>query len=119
MPQVGNDVHATVFDLGRLRVLILVDHVFVEGIGHQLLHFGLDPGGAEGRQVLPGIAVQQQFVAHQVVGDKRRGRVIREAIFGQLVLGGATRINVCDGWILRLYRFVKCHNVLPLTKEIS
>jgi hypothetical protein len=36
VPQVGQHVDAAHFELGRLRVLVLVDHVLVERLGHQL-----------------------------------------------------------------------------------
>ena len=35
VPQVRDDVHAARLDLRRLRVLVLVDHVLVGGLGHQ------------------------------------------------------------------------------------
>ncbi len=35
MPQVGQDVDATPFQFGGLRVLILVDHVLAEALRHQ------------------------------------------------------------------------------------
>ena len=68
VPQVGQHVHAAVFDLGRLRVFVLVDHVLVDAFVHQLVDFRIQPGLAEGRQVLAGVAVQHQLVVHHLVG---------------------------------------------------
>ena len=55
-------------ELGGLRVLVLVDHVLVDGEVHDLVDLGLDPGLAEGGQVLAGVAVEHQLVDHHLVG---------------------------------------------------
>ena len=68
VPQVGQHVHTAAFDLGRLRVFVLVDHVLVDALVHQLVDFRLYPGLAEGGQVLARVAVQHQLVMHHLVG---------------------------------------------------
>ncbi len=78
VPQVGEDRHAPVLDGRGLRVLVLVDHVLVDGLGHQLVGLRLHPGRDEGGQVQPGAAVEQQLVVHQLVGD-----VGRDGMLGQ------------------------------------
>jgi hypothetical protein len=50
-------VDAPPLDLGGLRVLVFVDHVFADRQRHQAHHLGLHPGLAEGGQILPRIAV--------------------------------------------------------------
>lgn len=82
VPQVGQDVDAAGLDLGRLRVLVLVDHVLVEALVHQAVHAVVGPGGAEGGQVLRRVAVEEELVAEQLV-DHLGGRVV----FGHPVLG--------------------------------
>ncbi len=71
------------FDLGRLRVLLLVDHVLVDAFVHQPMDLRLDPRLAKGRQVLPRIAVQQQLVLERGVDLGRRGFALRKLIPGQ------------------------------------
>jgi len=61
---------------------ILVDHILVETFRHQLFSFGFHPGGNESRQILSGIAIQNQFVMDQVVDDSRRGTVLWETVPG-------------------------------------
>ena len=55
---------------------------------------GSDPGRAEGRQVLPRVAVQQQLIVHQAVYFLRRGCVIRQAVFRQVLVRGRRRVDV-------------------------
>ncbi|GBE57714.1 hypothetical protein BMS3Abin01_00635 [bacterium BMS3Abin01] len=82
VPQPGDDVDAARFDIGRLRILVLVDHVLVEGLGHQPHRFRLHPGGNEGRQVQPGVAVQHQFIMDDVEGRFREHLILRHLVFG-------------------------------------
>ena len=67
--QLRDHVHAAAFDLGGLRILILVDHVLdhvlVERLGHQPVSLGLHPRRHERGQLQPGAAVQQQLVVDQ------------------------------------------------------
>ena len=58
VPEVGQDVHAARLELGRLRVLVLVDHVLVERQVHQPMDLGLEPRLAERGEVLPRVAVE-------------------------------------------------------------
>ena len=80
VPQPAEDVHAAHLELGGLRVLVLVDHVLVEALGHQLLGLRLHPGGHERGQVQAGVAVEHQLVVDDLVGD-----VGRELALGQPV----------------------------------
>ena len=87
VPEVGDDVEAAVLELCGLRVLVAVDEVLVRGLGHQLLGLRLHPGGAEGRDVEPGVPVEHQLVHDHVV---RRLRV-------HGVLGHPASRDVDDG----------------------
>jgi len=80
MPEVGEHRHAPPLQLGGLRVLVLVDQVLVEALGHQLASLRFHPGRDEGGEVQPRTAIEQQLVMDQLVGDIRRHRVLREAI---------------------------------------
>ena len=66
MPQVGQHVDAAPLDLRGLRVLVLVDHVLVDGQCHQGEKLGLGPRLAEGGQVLAGVAIEHQLVRHHL-----------------------------------------------------
>ncbi len=68
VPEVGEDVHAPLLDGRGLRVLVLVDHVLIERFRVQLGRLGLHPGRDECRQVLAGVAVQQELVVDDLVG---------------------------------------------------
>ncbi len=83
IPQVGQHVHTARFDLGCLRILLLVDHVFVDAVVHQLANFGLDPRLAERRQVLPGVAVEEQFVVKRSVNLVARSLLLGEPVSRQ------------------------------------
>ena len=76
MPQVGQDGDTAPFQLGGLRVLVLVDHVLVDTLGHQQPGLGLHPGRDEGGEVQPGAAVEQQLVVDELVGNVGRNRVV-------------------------------------------
>ena len=82
VPQVGEHVDAARLELGRLRILVLVDHVLVDGEIHDLVDLGLLPGLAERRQVLARVAVQEKFVLHDLEGV--RGQAFG---FGNLYFG--------------------------------
>ena len=70
-PQPAEHVDAALLELGRARVLVLVDHVLVERLGHQPLGLRLHPRRHERRQVQPGVAVEHQLVVHELVGGVR------------------------------------------------
>jgi hypothetical protein len=71
VPEVAEDADAPHFELGRLRVLVLVDHVLVEAGTHQLSRLGLHPCRHERGQVETGVAVQHQLIGDHLVGDVR------------------------------------------------
>ena len=62
IPQIRNHVDAPAFDLGGLRILVLVHHVLVDAFIEKTMDLRLGPCLAEGRQVLARIAVEQQLV---------------------------------------------------------
>jgi hypothetical protein len=70
-PEIGEDVDASLLDRSRLRVLVLVDHVLVEGLGVELCRLRLHPCGHERRQVLPRVPVEQELVVDHLVGGVR------------------------------------------------
>ena len=51
VPQLGKDIHASTFDLRRLRVLRLVDHVLIHVLGHHFSSVIIHPCSHESRQV--------------------------------------------------------------------
>ena len=69
VPEVGEHVHAPVLQVGRARVLVLVDHVLVERLGHQQPRLRLGPRRDERGQVEPRVAVEHQLVVDDLVGD--------------------------------------------------
>ena len=96
VPEIGDQMHAAVLDLGGLRILVLVDHVLVDRLRHQLAHFRLRPGRAEGRQILAGVAVEKQFVVHKIVDRRRSGGALREAVSRQPPVRRVGRVHVVD-----------------------
>lgn len=80
VPQVPEHSHAAPLQLGRLRVLVLVDDVLVQRFVHQPARLVVHPGGAERREVHPRDPVEQQFVVHHLVGDPREGLLLGEPI---------------------------------------
>ncbi len=79
--QVGHHADTALLDRRGGRVFVLVDHVFVERLGHQLLGLRIHPGGDERRQVQPATAVEHQLVVdeaidgigiHRLVGHAQR-----------------------------------------------
>ena len=80
MPQLGQHVDAAHFELGGLRILVLVDHVLVERLGHELARFGLHPGAAEGGEVEARAAVEDQFVVDEMVGGAGRHAVVGNGV---------------------------------------
>ncbi len=80
VPEVGEDVDAAHLDLGGLRVLVLVDHVLVEALGHEPLGLRLHPGRDERRDVEPRVPVEHQLVVDDLVGDVGRHLAVRERV---------------------------------------
>ena len=67
--QVRHHVDAAGLDLGGRGVLILVDHVLVERLGHQALGLVVHPRRHERRQVQPRVAIEHQLVVDEAVRD--------------------------------------------------
>ncbi len=80
VPEAREHVHAAQLELGRLRVLVLVDHVLVEGLGHEPVGLGLHPGRHEGGQVEPGVAVEHELVVDDLVGGVGRHAAGRQLV---------------------------------------
>ena len=104
MPQVGEHGDAAVLDLGRLRILVLVDHVLVDALVEEAMHFGFDPGLAERGEVLPRVAVEEEFVADGLVnvpgvplvlGEEFLGQRVGEVAGGEDFVGGIARGRGC------------------------
>ena len=69
--EVGEHADAALLDLGRLRVLGVVDEVHVQRRGDDPVGLGLHPGGDERREVAHGEAVEDHFLvdqAHRFLG---------------------------------------------------
>ena len=71
VPQIGQHVDAALFDGRGLRILILVDHVLVGGLVHELPDLGFDPGGAEGGEILLRVAVEDELIVDGLVDGLR------------------------------------------------
>ena len=71
-PQAREHRHAAALQLGRLGVLVLVDHVLVQALRHERAGGGLHPGRHERREVQPGVAVEHQLVVDDLVGGVGR-----------------------------------------------
>ena len=72
MPETAEDVDAAPLELRRLRILVLVDHVLVEALRHQLLGLRLHPRGHERGEIHPRVAVEHQLVVDDLVGGVGR-----------------------------------------------
>lgn len=96
MPKVCKNVNASVVNLGSLRILILIYHVFVDGIGLQLFDFVLDPSGAEHREVLTRIAVKKKLVVHQRIG-RMRFCLIKRSYLAGVVSASSSPLSVGAG----------------------
>jgi hypothetical protein len=119
VPQLGQDADAARFKLRRLRVLILVDHVLAEALGHEHVRLRLHPGGHEGRQVEAGVAVQDQLVPHHLQRGGGQHAPARHRVPGHLVVGllHIDRVDVHIG-LARLIDFpVQGHGVLQRDRE--
>ena len=87
-------LHAAHLELRGLRVLVLVDHVLVEALGHQLLGLRLHPRRHERRQVQARVAVEHQLVVDDLVGDVGRHLAVRQPVPRDL--GGLEAEERCD-----------------------
>ena len=91
VPQPAEDVDAARLDLRGLRILVLVDHVLVEALGHEPLGLRLHPRRDKRREVQAGVAVEHQLVVDDLVGDVRRHLTV-----GQLVTRNALALECED-----------------------
>ena len=80
VPEVAEDVDAAHLELRGLRVLVLVDHVLVEALRHQLLGLRLHPGGHERGDVQARVAVEHELVVDHLVGRVGRELARREGV---------------------------------------
>ena len=115
VPQPAEDVDAAHLELRGLRVLVLVDHVLVEALGHELLGLRLHPRGDERGQVQARVAVEHQLVVDDLVGD-----VGRQLALGDLVardVPALEREQRRDGQVFLLFllclRVLQRHGGLP------
>lgn len=67
VPEVGEDVDTPRLNRRGLRILVLVDHVLIECLAHEVPNFGLQPGLAKRRKVLTRIAVEDQLVGNEPI----------------------------------------------------
>ena len=111
----SQDVDATPLELRGLRVLVFVDHVLAEALSHQLLGLWLHPGGDEGSQVEPRVAVEDQLVFDQCECNGRVHGLSRQPVPGDRVLDPAVeRVEVQHGGSVGLVDLgVKRHGVDP------
>ena len=68
VPQPAQNAHAAHLELCRLRVLVLVNHVLVEALGHEPFGLGLHPRAHERRHVEARVPVEHQLVVDDLVG---------------------------------------------------
>ena len=110
VPQIGEHVHAALFDGRGLRVFILVDHVLVGGLVHELLNFRFDPGGAEGGEILLRVAVEDELIVDGLVDGLRVLLAIGELVGLALALWTSDSI-----WLVgaALSSSVLCRGMVP------
>jgi hypothetical protein len=82
--EVGEHADAALLDLGRDRILGVVDEVAVEVFGDDPLRLRLHPGGDEGGEVAPRISLEGHFLVDQPHRVERR-----HPAFGKWAIGGA------------------------------
>jgi hypothetical protein len=101
-------MHAAFFNGRSLRVFILVDHVLVGRLVHDLLDFGFDPGSAEGGEILLRVAVQDELVVDGLVDSLRVPGGLWELIgFGLSVQSFG--FNLAGGTGFELFGVVQRH----------
>ena len=88
VPKVGEHVDAARLDFGRLGILVLVDHVLVDGEVHDLVDLGLLPCLAEGGQVLAGVSVQEELVLNHLEDVRGQAFLLGELVFRQRLREG-------------------------------
>ncbi len=91
VPEIGEHLDTSALELGRLRVLVLVDQVLVDTQIHQAMDLRLLPRLAERSQVLAGVSVEEQLVRnrlvrqfgpHLTVGKESRGQAFQNFAIG-------------------------------------
>ena len=80
VPQVAEHPHAAGLDLRGLRVLVLVDHVLVDGGGVEPVGLLVHPRGDERGQVEAGVPVEHHLVQDDLVGRLGQHRLVGEAV---------------------------------------
>jgi hypothetical protein len=90
-----------------------VDHILVEALVHELVDSRLNPGLAESRKILAGVAVEQKLVVNQLVGHVGIGARAWKPVFGKRLRrevrdGGPGRIQ---GRGADALKFAECGHV--------
>ena len=80
MPELGEDLPATILDGGGRTVLVLVDHVLVEGLAVELVGVFVHEGAHERGEVEPGVAIEHRFVVDQLIGGVWQHPFVTEAV---------------------------------------
>ena len=93
--QVGQHPYAALLDLGRPRVLGVVDEVPVQVLGDQPLRLRLHPGGDERRQVACRVPFQGKVLGHQSHRVDRRHAGLWEGAARHLLGGEAVSEQDC------------------------
>ncbi len=75
-------------EFGRLGILVLVDHVLIDGEIHDLVDLGLLPCLAERRQVLAGVSVQEELVLNDMEDVRGQAFLLGELVFRQRLRQG-------------------------------
>ena len=88
VPQVLDDLHAAVLEVGRHRVFVLVNGVLLERVLHQLRSLGLHVGLDEGAEVLVGVALGADVLANHLARDTRLDGHLVELGLGHLDVRG-------------------------------
>ena len=87
IPKPGQHAQAAILQLGGLGIFVLIDHVFVGALAHQMQRFWLHPGADKGRQIEHGVAIQHQVVVDELVGQIGVQAMLRQLIARQHGIG--------------------------------
>jgi hypothetical protein len=93
VPKVGEHVDAARLEFGRLGILVLVDHVLVDGEIHDLVDLGLLPCLAKRREVLAGVSVQEELVLNDLEDVRGQAFLLGELVFRQRLRQGPAGEN--------------------------
>ena len=97
----GRSCSRPALELRRLRILILVDHVLIRRLCHQLGGVGRHPSRHERSQVQAGAAVEQQLVRHEVISHPGPSPLLGKLVPGEnqnsssRTIAGALRQRRC------------------------